>query len=402
MSLVITNVRAVVGPTLLSEATIVVDDGVITDVVDGVRPSSTALDGRGLLVIPGLIDTHSDGLEKEANPRRTAFFPMDFALGSFEGRVRAAGITTLTHGVAYQDKPRLARSVDSARAMYDIIQARREEATTRVDHQVLYRVEARDESAVRPLVEDILDGRTAGSRRPLVSFEDHTPGQGQFRDRAQYEAAVNPEELKPGQTAADYVDELIAEAEHLADLRDKNLALLSPLAKAEKIVMLAHDPEDAEDIARRAEAGAHVAEFPVSLEAAQAAREHGMPVVMGAPNALRGSSHSGNASARELVAAGLCQVIASDYMPSSMLASVYAMVDDGIVSLPDAIALVTSGPAAMLGLDDRGTIAEGKRADLLLVDDSGPWPQVMQSWSALDFIEADASAAELVSAGSQW
>lgn len=383
MSVVLTNVRAVVGRDLLEEVTIEIDSGAITGVGEGTHKAGAAIDGAGLLALPGLVDTHSDGLEKEASPRRTSTFPMPYALVSFEARVRAAGITTIAHGLAYQDKPRLNRSVDGGRKMYDVIADRREQ-TAVVDHRVLYRVEARDGSAVGPLVEDLDAGRVAGAARPLVSFEDHTPGQGQYRDRTQYERAVDPSELAAGQTAAQYVDDLIAEAERVAHNRDRNLALLSPLAKAGKITLLAHDPEDADDIARRVEAGATVAEFPVTRDAAEAARRHGMPVVMGAPNALRGGSHSGNTSARELIADGLCQVIASDYMPSAMLASAFSLATDGLVTLPEAVALITTGPADMLGLADRGRIAEGARADLVLVDDRGSWPQVVHSWSAED------------------
>lgn len=384
MSLVLSNVRAVVGPSILSSTTIAVDDGVITDLSEDASGRTHGIDGQGLLLLPGLVDTHSDGLEKEANPRRTSTFPLPYALLSFEGRVRAAGITTIAHGVAYQDKPRMNRTVDGGRHMYDIIAERRRHPSTSVDHRVLYRLEARDQTAVPPLVEDLQAGRTAGSARPLVSFEDHTPGQGQFRDRAQYERSLDPSELAPGQTAAQYVDNLIAEAELQAHNREQNLALLTPLARSGAITLLAHDPEDAEDIERRVDAGASVAEFPVSREAAEAAKKRDMPIVMGAPNALRGSSHSGNTSARELIADGLCQVIASDYMPSAMLASAFSIAAAGVVSLPEAVALITSGPADMLGLEDRGRLAPGARADLILVDDRGPWPEVVHTWSADD------------------
>ncbi len=384
MRFVLTNVRAVVANRLVDEATIDVDDGAIVAVREGTHTAPGAIDGHRLLAVPGLVDTHSDGLEKEANPRRTSTFPLPYALVSFEARVRSAGITTIAHGVAYQDKARIGRSVDAGRHMYDVIDDRRAAPAPSVDHHVLYRVEARDETAVGPLVDDLAAGRTAGAARPLVSFEDHTPGQGQYRDRTQYERSVDPSQLAPGQTAADYVDALIAEAERHADQRERNLELLSPLAKSGEIALLAHDPEDADDIARRVASGATIAEFPVARKAAEAARDHGMPVVMGAPNALRGGSHSGNVSAQELVAAGLCQVLASDYMPSAMLASAFVMAAEGIVSLPEAIGLITSGPADMLGLPDRGRLAEGARADLVLVDDRGPWPQVVHSWAAAD------------------
>ncbi len=383
MKLVISNVRAIVGDDLFDEATIEVDDGRIVSIDAGTRSGVGIVDGRRLLVIPGLVDTHSDGLEKGASPRRTATFPLPYALGSFEGRVRAAGITTIAHGVAYQDKPRLNRSVDSGREMYDVIARHRDGAPT-VDHQILYRVEARDGAAVGPLVDDLAAGRVAGAERPLVSFEDHTPGQGQFRDRTQFERAIDPKELAEGQTAAQYVDALIEEGERLAHNRERNLKMLAPLARQGRITLLAHDPEDEADIERRAESGASVAEFPVSRAAAVAARDRDMPVVMGAPNALRGGSHSGNTSARELVADGLCQVIASDYMPSAMLASAYAMAGSGVVSLPAAIHLITRGPALMMGLEDRGHLAAGSRADLVLVDDRREWPTVVQTWRADD------------------
>jgi alpha-D-ribose 1-methylphosphonate 5-triphosphate diphosphatase len=125
-----------------------------------------------------------------------------------------------------------------------------------------------------------------------------------------------------------------------------------------------------------------VAEFPLSVEAAAEARRRGMPVVMGAPNVLRGGSHSGNVAAAELVAQGLCDVLASDYLPSTLLAAVFTLVADGISTLPAAMRLVTSGPADLAGLDDRGRLEPGCRADLALVALDGRWPRVTGAWRA--------------------
>ena len=376
MTTAITNVRAVLATRVTEPLTIVIDDGVITDLGEGAVPTS-AIDGHGALMLPGLIDTHSDGLEKEIAPRRTARFPLDYAVRSFEAKVRTAGVTTVCHGISYQEKPRAERTVDGAREMCAAITARRDDASAAVDHRVLYRFEARDEHALGPLLADLSAQGTPDGAAPLLSFEDHTPGQGQFRDIAQFEAAVDPAQLADGETVKSYVERLMAEAEAVREVRDLNRARLTPLAKNGAIRLLAHDLETLDDVDEALDAGATIAEFPLTVDVAKRARDAGMTTVMGAPNALRGKSHSGNTSARELIAAGLCDVLASDYMPSAMLASVFVMASDGTCTLPEAVRLVTAGPAAMIGSSAVGRIEVGAPADLTLVDDSGDWPVVL-------------------------
>ena len=144
-----------------------------------------------------------------------------------------------------------------------------------------------------------------------------------------------------------------------------------------ELQLLTHRPATPADVEAAVAAGVRIAEFPVTVEAARAARWHGLAIVMGAPDALRGGSHRGQLSARELVAIGLCDGLASDYMPSALLASAFAVARAGIASLPRALALVTSGPAALVGLPDRGRLAPGARADLVLIDDQGRWPAVI-------------------------
>ncbi|MEM9522299.1 MAG: alpha-D-ribose 1-methylphosphonate 5-triphosphate diphosphatase [Actinomycetota bacterium] len=372
----LTNVRAVLPTRVTDPLTIVIDDGTITDMTEGPAPAG-AVDGHGALLLPGLIDTHSDGLEKEISPRRTARFPLDYALRSFEGRVRAAGVTTVCHGIGYQEKPRVDRTVAQARKMCAAINGRRRDASAGLDHRVLYRFEARDEHALEPLLQDLTADDTIEGAAPLLSFEDHTPGQGQFRDIEQYEAAVDPTQLPEGETVKSHVARLMAEAEAVREVRDINRARLTPLAKDGSIRLLAHDLETLDDVDEALDAGASIAEFPLSVDVAKRARDAGMTTVMGAPNALRGKSHSGNTSARELIAAGLCDVLASDYMPSAMLASVFAMAADRTCTLPEAVALVTAGPAAMIGGAASGRLEIGQPADLTLVDDSGDWPVVL-------------------------
>jgi alpha-D-ribose 1-methylphosphonate 5-triphosphate diphosphatase len=384
--LALTGVRAVTGARIVDDATVVVDGGRIDSVRAGGAAPPGAIDGRGLLVVPGLVDTHSDGLEREISPRRTVEFPIDYALGSFEGRLRAAGVTVVFHGLAYQEKPSAGRSVGQSRQLFAALDERRRGSQAPVDHCVLYRFEARDPSALDALLHDLEVTRRAGVPA-LVSFEDHTPGQGQYRDPAQFAAAIDPSGLPDGMTADDYVRQLIDDAGERAAVGERNLTRLAPLARSGAIRLLVHDPDGRERIELAAEAGATVAEFPVTLEAARAARELGMTIVMGAPNALRGLSHSGNTSARELVSAGLCDVLASDYMPSAMLAAAFALAGEGCCSLPAAIDLITRCPAELSGIEGRGRLEVGAQADLVLIDDSGPWPAVVGSHRAGDAAE---------------
>ena len=380
----LTNVRAVLDDRILSDATVVVRAGRIAEIAAGTPRPADAIDGAGLLLFPGLVDSHSDGLEKEIRPRRTAEFPVDYAIESFEAKLRAAGVTTVFHGIGYQEKPRIGRSVEAARTVAAALGRRREQAAVAVEHSVLYRFEARDPEALDPLLDDVEQERALAIGAPLISFDDHTPGQGQYSDVEQFKAAIDPTDLPPGTTIDAFVDQIIAEAEASLPQRRANLERLAPLARDGRITMLAHDPATLDDVDQALEAGATVAEFPVTREAAAAARERGMAVVMGAPNALRGRSHSGNASARELVGEGLCDGLASDYLPSALLASVFILAREGVCSLPEAARLVTSGPADLAGLGDRGRLAPGARADLTLVDDRGSWPIVVGTRRADD------------------
>ena len=365
---------------VLDGATVVCENGVITEVREGGPAPAGAVDGRGALLLPGIVDVHSDALEVDVNPRPGASFPIDFALGAFEGRVRAAGVTTVFHGVGfYEHGGRGAgRTLEQARAVAAVLRIRAESGRAPVTHRVLHRVDVRS-----PLALDVLLGclpdPVPGVPAPLVSVEDHTPGQGQFRDLARFTAARAAE--SPGRSAEEaerIVRARIEERDALLVNRDRNLARLSALAHDGRIRLLAHDPVTAADVADARARGALVAEFPTTLEAARAAREAGMPVVMGAPNVLRGGSHSGNVGAREVAAAGLVDALASDYAPATLLAAALELASDGVLTLPTAVALITSGPAGCTGLTDRGTLTAGQRGDLVLVDDAGRWPQARQ------------------------
>jgi alpha-D-ribose 1-methylphosphonate 5-triphosphate diphosphatase len=371
---IITNATCILDGRATDDVTIAMADGIITDVSPGSTPDARAEDVGGALVLPGLIDVHSDGLERDIRPRPGSIFPVRAALRSFEGRLAAAGITTIFHGLAFEENPTWGRSVKLAMDSYNEIE-RRNGSASHVDHQVLHRLDARDADALGHLVDRLPD------QVALVSLEDHTPGQGQFRDVERLKRTML-RDTKIGDRAA--VDKIVAERiearDKLAANYDVALSTMSSLAGDGRIRLVAHDLENPDQVRRFHDLNTTVAEFPLTLEAARTAQDLGMPVIVGAPNVLLGGSHSGNVAAEEVVAAGLADGLASDYHPYALLGAVFQLVANGACDLADAIALATSGPAKAAGLTDRGRIEPGLRADLIAVRVEDDWPHVIASW----------------------
>ncbi|MBB5935467.1 alpha-D-ribose 1-methylphosphonate 5-triphosphate diphosphatase [Streptomyces zagrosensis] len=370
---VFVHARAVLPDRVLDDALVTVEDGLITEVGDataGAVPAEAA-DLRGALLMPGIVDTHSDALEREQRPRPTVEFPPEFAVVSFEGRVRAAGVTTMHHAVSYQTHARKDRTIERSLALATAVRERAAAGLSLIDHRLLHRLDARDADALSVLRTALADLPVAGVP-PLVSYEDHTPGQGQYRDLHSYLRMIQDQEKIGAVEAEALVTRQISARAQGVPQRAVALAYLSEQARAGRIRLLAHDVESPDEVAGVREAGAAVAEFPTTIAAARAAMAAGMSVVAGAPNVLRGSSHSGNVSATELVAAGLVDNLSSDYMPTTLLAAALWLAREGVVPLPRAVALITSGAASTAGLADRGALLPGLRADLIVVTaDSG-------------------------------
>lgn len=379
----IRNVRAVLPDRVLENASVFVRDGRIDGVTEGGRNDRADLDGGNLLLTAGFVDVHSDALEKERSPRANAEVPLDFAIASFEGRVASAGITTMFHGAGFQHQMASGarRSAERGMETCAVVDATR---SYRVDHRVLHRLDILSEEGADALAHrlgSMPDGHDGGP--PLVSHEDHTPGQGQYADPGVMKASIVASEGLSEAEADRRVTRLIEESRAGAQTRERNLAWLSTLAAAGRIRLLGHDPDTAGAVdALHSRSGA-VAEFPTTLEAARRARELGLLIAAGAPNAVRGESHSGNVSVATLAEHGLVDALASDYMPTSLLAGAFVLVRQGLLDLPTGISLLTSGPAGVGGLGERGVIAEGKRADFALIDDAiGRWPRVVTTLKA--------------------
>lgn len=370
--------RAVLPDRILDDALVVVEDGLIAE-VGPARPGlvpAEATDLRGALVLPGLVDTHSDGLEKEIRPRPGVEFDAGFGLASFEGRVRAAGVTTCFHGVGYEVSVRKERTIERARRIERTVLDRVGSGCALVDHRVLYRLDARDPAALGSLQESIAARQGSFDVPPLVSFEDHTPGQGQYRDATYFRRWLEGTEGLTPEAAQQRVDQLVAERDTRLWHRPIALAWLAEQAGVGALRLLAHDPVTVEEIDAAVTNNVSVAEFPTTLEAARAAKERGLFVVAGAPNVLRGGSHSGNVSALELIGEGLVDALSSDYLPTTLLAAAVRLADREMLSLPAAVGLVTSGPARTAGLTDRGALAAGLRGDLVVATVDRGWPTV--------------------------
>lgn len=380
MRLSIHNVRAVLPDSVLDDAVVVADDGVLVDVMARCGPPPPGgVDGRGAYLLPGLVDTHSDGLEKELQPRPSVEFDVGFGLASFEGRVRAAGITTVFHATGYYSDDEKGRSIAGAVAREQAIRARMCDGQAQIDHRMLFRLDARDPGGLAALAETLEHYRDS-TAPPLVSYEDHTPGQGQFRDLDAYARLYLTalDESTARQAMAARITERDSRMWH------REVALDWLVRRGDTVRTLGHDAVTPEEVAELASVGMAVAEFPTTLAAAHAAREHGLLIVAGAPNVLRGGSHSGNVAAADLIAAGLVDGLSSDYMPFSMIGAAFRLARDGRAELPEAVGLVTRGAARVAGLADRGRLEVGARADLALVTVDAGWPTVRSTWSAVD------------------
>jgi alpha-D-ribose 1-methylphosphonate 5-triphosphate diphosphatase len=407
---VLGGVRAVLPGAVVDNARVVVRDGLIAEV--GPAPAGAGragrrgadLDGGGLLCVPGLIDVHSDALERERAPRPGVHLPWDFAVISLEGRLHAAGITTAFHGAGFMDKLSgvTNRTVQTGVEVCAAVAERSLAAAPLVDHRILYRLDARSPEGAAALavaLDAALDvpvdapvdvpvdvpvdacPATAGGL-PLVSHEDHTPGQGQYADRRYMERYLAGVSGMATADAARRVDELIEARDAELPTLERNMAWLGSLALGRRIRLVGHDLDTPAGVAALRDRGGSVAEFPTTVDAARAARELGLPVVMGAPNVMRGESHSGNVPAAALVELGLVDALASDYLPSGLLAGAFTLARKGLTTLPAGIGLVTAGAAAAADLSDRGRLTAGLRADLALVDDAGAWPVVRATFRA--------------------
>lgn len=331
-------------------------------VADAPVAGARTFDASGLLVLPGLVDIHGDAHERQMQPRPGVDLPIGLALRDSAAQLIACGITTAYLGVTLSWEPGL-RSLDSWRALKAALPAAR--AASATDLRVHLRFEADNLDALEDALEGIGDGSVH-----LLGFNDHTPAIARRLDDATHTA-------KYAGRAGMQADAFRALAESIVARRGEIPAARARLAEAARragIPVLSHDDATLDDRAHYRAHGATICEFPMAEEVAVAARGAGEHVVMGAPNVVRGGSHLGWASAAPLAERGIVTVLASDYVWPAMLEAAFAMVRRGAMDLPRAWALVSANPAEACGLADRGRLAPGLRADVVVVDPAGPAP----------------------------
>ncbi|SMR82113.1 alpha-D-ribose 1-methylphosphonate 5-triphosphate diphosphatase [Aliiroseovarius halocynthiae] len=352
---------------------VTIEQGVITEIAEGGDVPVGAVDCAGDFVLPGLIELHTDNVERHMEPRPEVDWPHFPALVAHDAELASTGITTVFDamrvGSIHSGK---GRYIDYARQLANELLEARAKGLFKISHFLHLRAEICSETLLEELANFGPEDRIG-----IVSLMDHTPGQRQFRDLGALKAYVAK---KRGMSDAEFIDHV----ENLKDLQSrfgvKHEEGAVVEAKRLGAVLASHDDTTADHVVKSAANGVGFAEFPTTLEAAEACHAHGIAVMMGGPNLIRGGSHSGNVAAKELAEANLLDIVSSDYVPSSLLMSAFYLArlwDD----LPRAIATVTRNPAQATDLTDRGVLQAGYRGDVLRVRLCGDTPLLRGVWS---------------------
>ncbi|QBY02747.1 alpha-D-ribose 1-methylphosphonate 5-triphosphate diphosphatase [Rhodophyticola sp. CCM32] len=350
------------------------EGGEITDIAEGDMVPPGAIDCDGDLVTPGLVELHTDNLERHLRPRPSAHWPHKPAIVAHDAELAGCGITTVFDAIrvgSIQGKGGVGWS-RYARDLADEVLAMRSSGALKISHHLHLRAEICSDSLI-----DELDQFGPEDRVGIVSIMDHTPGQRQFADIGQYETYMKGKHGLSDDIFAEHVATRQALGARVRDIHEQAAV---EAAQRFGAVLVSHDDTTVDHVIRSAGHGIALAEFPTTQEAARACHQNGIAVMMGAPNLIRGGSHSGNVAAGDLARAGLLDVISSDYVPSALL---YSAVRLGEIwgDMARAMATVTTAPAKAAGLFDRGQIAEGMRADLLRFRLSDGVPLLQAVWS---------------------
>jgi alpha-D-ribose 1-methylphosphonate 5-triphosphate diphosphatase len=367
----LTGAQIVLPNETLNDAAVLIEEGVITAIDPASHQGATEVSLKGCMLMPGMIDLHCDALEKEAEPRPGVHFPFDFACAQADKRNAAAGITTVFHALSFANAELGVRNNATAAELARAIHVWQAHAL--IDNRVHARYEITDITAPPVLHELIANGEVH-----LLSFMDHTPGQGQFKEVDAYRNYL----ARTYKKDAAEIEALLADKLAQGEGAFERMASLSTAARAAGVPLASHDDDRPEKVDIVKGLGVAVSEFPINLETAQAARAAGLATLFGAPNILRGKSQSGSMRALDAVLADVADCLCGDYSPAALLPAVLRLPELAGIPLHEAVALVTRNPARAVGLSDRGEIMVGKRADLVAVRTLGHLPQAARVWSA--------------------
>jgi alpha-D-ribose 1-methylphosphonate 5-triphosphate diphosphatase len=367
---ILTNATLVL-PTETIAGTLVIRDGRIAEVQPGRSHALSALDIDGDHLMPGVVDVHTDNLERQVQPRISARWPSRSAMLAHDAQCASAGVTTVLDALCLGDLGFNEARIKTFRDAIVDLDALTGTGLLKSEHFLHLRCELPAVDMME-LVDPVADHPLVR----MVSLMDHSPGVGQYADMDRYwklrrESGFTDEAIQAR------IDLLSGQR---ARMRDPNRrALLKRVAHLD-IELASHDDRTEEEIAENITDGIRISEFPVSMVAANAARAGGMEIIAGAPNIVRGGSHSGNIAAADLVRAGRVDAFASDYVPAALVESAWLCVAQTGVSLSEAVGYITDRPARMARLHDRGRLEPGLRADVVRVRVHEGMPVVRQVW----------------------
>src|SRR5262245_32546379 len=370
---VLGNARIVLADRVIERGWVAIADGRIAEFGEGSGPAGSE-DAGGDLIMPGLIELHTDHLEAHYVPRPKVFWNPMASVISYDGQLATSGITTVLDSLRVWREDG-AEEVDArAGILAKAISEAREENLLRADHFLHLRCEIPMPSVVEEAKE--LVGRPDVR---LMSLMDHTPGQRQFRDEVKLREYYRGK--GGGMTDAE-LDVLFARRfAYQKAYAETNMRAIVALAHEHRIPLASHDDTTQENVADAVRDRVAVAEFPTTKEAARGLHGAGIDILMGAPNVVRGGSHSGNIAAIDLAREGMLDILSSDYIPSSLLMAALQLPRDvPAIDLASAVRTVTKTPAEAVGLTDRGEIAVGKRADVIRVHVARSTPVVRSVW----------------------
>lgn len=367
---VLKNARVVLKDAIVP-GSVLVRDGRIAAIDTGAT-TCAGEDMDGDLLLPGLVELHTDHVEKHMKPRPGVLWNPMTALLAHDAQLCSAGITTVLDAVRIGNAEHREDDDVMAVSTAEQILSCRENAILRADHLIHLRCEI---SA--PNVETLFDTLADHPLIRLVSIMDHTPGQRQFTNIDKWREYYGGKSGKSGRELEDLIMRMHANAEANSH---RNRRTLAAACRERKYTLASHDDATEAHVDEAVALGMTIAEFPTTLNAASAASKKGLRIIAGSPNLVRGGSHSGNVSAVELARHGHLDALSSDYVPVSLLHSAFLLHERVLDDLPAAVQRVTSTPAQMVGLTDRGQIAEGLRADLIQVHDRLEAPVVRQVW----------------------
>ncbi|ALO68080.1 phosphonate metabolism protein PhnM [Arthrobacter alpinus] len=361
MSLILHNARIVLENEVL-HGSVRIENGLIEEISPDPHLSLDGVPGEDMgadYLLPGLVELHTDQVESHYQPRPKRFWDPIQAVIAHDAQMAASGMTTVLDAMRIGSGPGENLISGNARTLVNAVISAAEAGLLRADHYVHLRCEVATSDVV-----DVFDEVGGHERVRMVSLMDHTPGQRQYADIESFRTYMvgkhNMTELQFG----DHVSEMRLLS---AKFSDSNRRKMAGRAHERGITIAAHDDATQAHIDESTADGVRISEFPTTILAAHAARAAGQLIVMGAPNIVRGGSHSGNVAAAELLRLGLLDILSSDYVPSSPLHAVFLLFSSGDITLPQGAALVSGNPARAAGLDDRGVIAPGKRADVVRV-----------------------------------